>query len=127
MSCFNKTHKAQTGWKEVYLNEYDSKKHKINSGRKGRKDTRFNEAVDKQYPDNVTSTAKYSLLSFVPMSLFYHFSKYTNLYFLIMTILMLTKYSPFTTSSVLMPILFITAVSMLREGLEDYSRHKSDK
>jgi hypothetical protein len=75
----------------------------------------------------VTSTAKYSLLSFVPMSLFYHFSKYTNLYFLIMTILLVTEYSPFSLSSVIMPIVFITAVSMIREGIEDYSRHKSDK
>jgi hypothetical protein len=38
--------KAQTGWKEIYLNEFDSNKHKTDSGRKERHDTRFNEEQD---------------------------------------------------------------------------------
>ena len=127
MSCFKKKRVKKTGLENIYLNEYDESKHTLDSGRKTREDTRQKESVKKEYPDNVTSTAKYTKLSFIPLSLFYHFSKYTNLYFLVMTILLVTELSPFSLSSVISPIVFITLVSMLREGIEDYARHKSDK
>jgi len=61
------------------------------------------------------------------MSLYYYFSKWTNFYFLIMTLLLITKWSPFNVSSVIAPMVFITLVTLIREGVEDLSRHRSDR
>ena len=127
MGFCTKKRKIVSGFRDITLNEFDPAKHKPDLGRSQRADTRKLERIRRQYPSNVTKSAKYTFLNFIPLSLFYNFSKYTNLYFLLMTLLMLTKYSPFSLSSVVSPILFITLVSMIREGLEDYSRYKSDK
>lgn len=75
----------------------------------------------------MTSTASYTLISFLPLSLYYYFSKWTNFYFLIMTLLLITKWSPFNVSSVIAPMVFITLVTLIREGVEDLSRHRSDR
>ena len=126
MGFCTKKRKILSGFRDIHLNEFDPSKHKVDPERSQRADTREKESVEPLFPPNITKSAKYTLYNFVPLSIFYNFSKYTNLYFLLMTLLMLTKYSPFSLSSVVSPILFITVVSMIREGLEDYSRYKSD-
>lgn len=51
-----------------------------------------------------------------------------NVYFLIITFLsFFPSISPFTPLSAVAPFVFVIAVSMIREGFEDYSRYKSDK
>jgi magnesium-transporting ATPase (P-type) len=79
------------------------------------------------YPENRTKTSKYNLVSFFPLAIFYHFSKYTNIYFLIvMAIQLIPGLSPFTIDSIISPVIFVTIVSLIREGIDDYGRHKSD-
>ena len=129
MVCNSKPKKkAKREFRKIYLNEFDPDNNVITPARRLRLSTYRNKEVNSKYPKNVTKTSKYTLIDFLPVALFQHFAKYTNFYFLIMTVLwLIPAISPFSVSSVLMPISTITLVSLLREGAEDWLRHKSDR
>lgn len=129
MLCFKKKdHFKGQKFREITLNEYNPTSPKILNSRKERFGTRDNHSEFKKFPKNVTKTAKYTYFSILPMFLINHFSKYTNFYFLVMTVLwLIPAISPFSISSVVTPISFITAVSFIRELVEDIARHKNDK
>jgi len=75
----------------------------------------------------MNKTAKYSWSSFLPVALFYHFSKFTNIYFLlVMGVQLIPGFSPFSKSSSIFPVVFITFVSLIRELIDDVGRHRSD-
>ena len=61
------------------------------------------------------------------ISLMYQFKREANVYFLLQAILnsipQVSAMNPITAWS---PLAFVLGVSMLREGLEDYQRYKSD-
>jgi magnesium-transporting ATPase (P-type) len=80
------------------------------------------------FPTNFIVTSKYNLITFLPIALLYQFKRYANVYFLIIAIIqsipILSPLSPFSSWS---PLVFVLAVSLIREALEDISRHKSDK
>jgi phospholipid-transporting ATPase len=79
------------------------------------------------YVSNYISTTKYSALNFLPLSLLGQFKRYANIYFLIMAILQcIPAISPLNPISSIAPLVFVISLSMLREGFEDYARHKSD-
>lgn len=65
--------------------------------------------------------------SFLPLSLMYQFKREANLYFLLQAVLnsirQVSAMNPITAWS---PLAFVLGVSMMREGLEDYQRYKSD-
>jgi len=83
---------------------------------------------------NAISTTKYSLLSWLPKSLWEQFRRIANVYFLVISILMLigtyatyiflSPLNPFSTIGTLGFVLLITS---FKEGHEDYQRFKSDK
>ena len=76
---------------------------------------------------NSISTSKYSLITWVPKSLFYQFRRIANIYFLMISILSAQYFSPknpFTMAGTFGAVLFFT---MLKEAYEDLSRHKQDK
>lgn len=78
--------------------------------------------------DNYISTTKYSLFSFLPLGLLYQFLRFSNIYFLIVTILQcIPAVSPLNPYTAVMPMLFVLTISMVREGYEDYQRYKSDQ
>lgn len=85
-----------------------------------------------KYCDNAVSTSKYTLLSFIPKSLFEQFRRLANVYFLvIIVLLMLGKYTPLfqaplTPYTTLFPLLVVLAVTMGKEGVEDVKRHWAD-
>ena len=90
------------------------------------------EAGARLYCDNVVSTARYSLWSFLPRSLFEQFRRVANLYFLLISVLMLLgKYSklfdsPLTPWSTLIVLVLVLLVSIGKEGVEDRKRHAAD-
>lgn len=129
MPCWRKKKKFDPNtFRGIYLNEYSEEDINISEGRKSSEKTRESERMDSIYPENVTKTSRYNVLNFLFIALFVHFSKLTNLYFLGMTILLvIPSISPFSIGSTLTPIIFITVVSLLRELIEDISRHSSDK
>lgn len=83
---------------------------------------------DPMVPNNSISTSKYNVLSFWPMNLFEQFSKMANIYFLLIAVLQIIPDISNTNSQPLqlVPLMFIIAVSMVKDAFEDYKRHKSD-
>ena len=83
---------------------------------------------------NAISTTKYSLLTWLPKSLFDQFRRVANIYFVVISILMfigtyatwifLTPLSPYSTVATLVFVLLVTSC---KEGAEDFQRYKSDK
>ena len=80
------------------------------------------------YPNNYINTSKYTWYNFLPLTILFQFSRYANIYFLILTIIqcipLISPYNPITSIT---PFLFVISVSIIREGIEDYSRHNQDK
>lgn len=84
--------------------------------------------------DNRVVTSKYNVLSFVPRSLFEQFRRVANIYFLVISVLMVlgTYYpslfvSPLEPFSTLFPLVLVLIVTMFKDGAEDLKRHRSDK
>eukprot|EP01041_Mallomonas_annulata_P008259 gene8259-16990_t len=91
------------------------------------------EARHNSYCKNSVTTAKYSLMSFMPRSLFEQFRRVANAYFLLISVLMLigsyTSFfdSPLTPWSTLIPLVVVLLISIGKEGVEDLKRHYADR
>ena len=83
--------------------------------------------------DNGVITSKYTWLTFVPKSLFEQFRRLANVYFLVISgLMMIGKYTPLFSSSLnpystLIPLILVLGVTMIKDGAEDMKRHRSDK
>ena len=78
--------------------------------------------------ENQVKTSKYRLLTFIPVNLYEQFRRLVNLYFLVSLILtFLLPYTPIDPTSWILSFLFIVVVTMLKQGYEDYLRHRLDK
>lgn len=76
---------------------------------------------------NYISTTKYNIFTYLPLSLILQFKRYANFYFLACAILQcIPIISPLSPFSAVAPLVFVLALSMAREGFEDYKRYKSD-
>jgi hypothetical protein len=77
---------------------------------------------------NEVSTAKYTLLTFLPVNLFEQFLRAANLYFLLTAILQLIPgLSPTSWFTTVAPLVFVLAVNAIKEGYDDVHRHRYDK
>ncbi|KAG5391897.1 hypothetical protein IGI04_021860 [Brassica rapa subsp. trilocularis] len=83
-------------------------------------------AERRSYAGNYVRSTKYSPASFVPKSLFEQFRRVANFYFLVTGILSLTPLSPYGAVSALLPLGFVIAASMVKEGIEDWGRKRQD-
>ena len=82
---------------------------------------------DEREPNGV-STRRYNWLSFFPLSLLFQFRKASNCYFLFMVVLVLIPgIAPVSSYSTILPLLFVLAVSELRELAEELGAAKRDK
>ena len=84
--------------------------------------------------NNLVTTSKYTLWSFVPRSIFEQFRRVANVYFLGISILMIIgTYAPTVFASPLLPfstigpLILVLVITMAKEGAEDLKRHRSDK
>jgi phospholipid-translocating P-type ATPase (flippase) len=87
---------------------------------------------NKIYCDNSISTTRYTALNFFPKSIFEQFRRLANVFFLLMSALMLlglytdlfqSSLNPYTTVG---PLCLIVILTCLKEGLEDLKRRRSD-
>lgn len=86
------------------------------------------ERMNTPYVNNVITSSRYTLISFLPRQLIAQFSKLANCYFLLVSILQLIpSWSTTGTSTTIIPLCIFISISMLREGYEDIRRHKLDK
>lgn len=77
------------------------------------------------YGDNYVRTTKYSLVSFLPKSLFEQFRRVANFFFLLCAILAFFPFSPWDSPfSSVFPLAFVVALTMGKEILEDWRRKK---
>eukprot|EP00442_Polarella_glacialis_P051630 CAMPEP_0115145912 /NCGR_PEP_ID=MMETSP0227-20121206/62399_1 /TAXON_ID=89957 /ORGANISM="Polarella glacialis, Strain CCMP 1383" /LENGTH=1121 /DNA_ID=CAMNT_0002555523 /DNA_START=1 /DNA_END=3366 /DNA_ORIENTATION=- len=79
--------------------------------------------------DNKVITSHYTLLNFIPKNLLEQFSKPANCYFLFLSILQLLPKVTTTggVPTILLPVTFIVLLNALKDALEDWRRHKSDR
>ncbi|CAN8293821.1 unnamed protein product [Cochlearia groenlandica] len=83
-------------------------------------------AQRRSYDGNYVRSTKYTPASFVPKSLFEQFRRVANFYFLVTGALSLTPLSPYGAVSALLPLGFVIAASMVKEGIEDWGRKRQD-
>lgn len=80
-----------------------------------------------EFPSNYISTTKYTAFNFLFKCLFLQFTRYANIYFLVVAILQsIPVLSPLNPISSIAPLLFVISLSMIREAFEDLARYKSD-
>ncbi|XP_015275141.1 PREDICTED: probable phospholipid-transporting ATPase VA [Gekko japonicus] len=77
--------------------------------------------------DNRLKTTKYTALSFLPKNLFEQFHRLANVYFVFIALLnFMPRVNAFQPELALAPVLFILAVTAVKDLWEDYSRYRSD-
>eukprot|EP00667_Euglena_gracilis_P026202 EG_transcript_31345 len=84
------------------------------------------EPVREEFTDNVIRTAKYTLLTFVPLNLWEQFHRLSNLYFLLIAVLEFTPVSSIDPVDWI-PLLFVLGANMAKESNEDRRRAKQDR
>ena len=76
---------------------------------------------------NSISTGKYNLATFFPKGLYEQFRRVANLYFLSVAIISLfDAISPIKPYTIWSPLCLVVGLSMAKEAVEDYQRHKQD-
>jgi len=88
----------------------------------------FRDPGDRRFRSNTIKTAKYTILTFLPLNLLFQFTKMANFYFLLLVLLELYPpvHTPGGALSMLFPLLFVVGVSMVKDIFEDRKRHISD-
>ncbi|XP_072269048.1 phospholipid-transporting ATPase VA isoform X2 [Pyxicephalus adspersus] len=83
---------------------------------------------NRQYAANSIKTTKYTALSFLPKNLFEQFHRLANVYFVFIALLnFVPAVNAFKPELALAPVLFILAVTAIKDLWEDYRRYRSDK
>ncbi|XP_017741219.1 PREDICTED: probable phospholipid-transporting ATPase VB isoform X1 [Rhinopithecus bieti] len=86
------------------------------------------EEVSRRYPGNRTCTTKYTLFTFLPRNLFEQFHRWANLYFLFLVILnWMPSMEVFHREITMLPLAIVLFVIMIKDGMEDFKRHRFDK
>jgi len=93
-----------------------------------RKKALIDERTGREHIGNSIRSSRYTLWNFVPRQLFFQFSKLANAYFLLISIMqMIPGLSTTGTYTTIIPLLFFVAISMGKEGYDDFRRYKLDQ
>lgn len=80
------------------------------------------------YHGNTICTAKYSVLTFLPLNLFEQFQRLANAYFFVLLVLQLIPWiSSLTWVTTIVPLIGVLTVTAIKDAYDDIQRHKSDK
>ncbi|XP_061548497.1 phospholipid-transporting ATPase IH isoform X5 [Phycodurus eques] len=82
--------------------------------------------IQQRFPDNRIVSSKYTFWNFIPKNMFEQFRRVANFYFLIIFLVQLiidTPTSPVTSG---LPLFFVITVTAIKQGYEDWLRHKAD-
>lgn len=81
-----------------------------------------------EFSGNEIRTSKYTFWNFLPKNIFIQFHRVAYLYFLAIAALnQLPPLAVFGRTASLFPLLFVLTVTALKDGYEDWRRHRSDK
>lgn len=77
---------------------------------------------------NQTISSKYTKLNFLPLNLYRQVTKQNNIFFILtLILLMIPAVSPFAPYTYLSAVVIVIGISMIKDAIEDYSRHKQDR
>ncbi|KAH7171026.1 hypothetical protein EDB81DRAFT_636115 [Dactylonectria macrodidyma] len=80
------------------------------------------------YISNTIRTSRYTVWDFVPKQLFFQFSRVGNFYFLCVGIpQMIPGLSTTGSYTTILPLLFFVLLTIVKEGYDDYRRHRLDE
>lgn len=106
----------------------DGRRIPLTLGVSRRKDGLIDERRGKPYISNFIRSSRYTIWSFLPKQLFFQFSRLANAYFLTISILqMIPGLSTTGTYTTIGPLIAFVALSMAKEGWDDYRRYTMDK
>lgn len=78
--------------------------------------------------ENKIITSKYNKYTFFFVNMYHQLSKPSNMFFLLTLILIsIPPISPFNPYAYLLAFCLVTGISMIKDGIEDYRRHKQDR
>lgn len=88
----------------------------------------IDERTGRPYISNRIRTSRYTIWNFVPRQLIYQFSRLANMYFLIIAILqMIPGFSTTGRFTTIIPLLIFVALTIAKEGYDDWRRYTLDK
>ncbi|KAH9329629.1 hypothetical protein KI387_001737 [Taxus chinensis] len=81
-----------------------------------------------EFAGNRITTSKYSVITFLPRNLFEQFHRVAYIYFLMLIILnQLPWLAVFGRATSIFPLAFVLLVTAIKDGYEDWRRHRSDR
>ncbi|KAM5195408.1 phospholipid-transporting ATPase IG isoform 2-T4 [Hipposideros larvatus] len=90
-------------------------------------DTERETSITSRFCDNRIVSSKYTLWNFLPKNLFEQFRRIANFYFLIIFLVQVTVDTPTSPVTSGLPLFFVITVTAIKQGYEDWLRHKADK
>ena len=94
------------------------------------REAEYRDREDEYSPQDISNhiqTAKYSLLTFIPKNLAEQFRRVANVYFLVLVLLQaIPILNNFNIGLASIPLVSILIVTAIKDGIEDWRRHKSD-
>jgi phospholipid-translocating ATPase len=105
----------------------DGRRIPLRPGRARRKPF-IDERTGNPYVSNFIRSSRYTVYDFLPKQLIFQFSRLANFYFLTISIMqMIPGLSTTGTYTTIIPLIIFVAISMAKEGYDDYRRYKLDK
>lgn len=90
--------------------------------------TSDNKTDAQHHKNNKIKTTKYTIFSFLPRNLFEQFHRFANVYFLFIIILnWIPAVNAFGKEIAMIPLIFVLAVTAIKDLIEDRQRYNSDK
>ncbi|KAL0425390.1 UNVERIFIED_CONTAM: Phospholipid-transporting ATPase 1 [Sesamum radiatum] len=80
-----------------------------------------------EFAGNSIRTGKYSILTFLPRNLFEQFHRVAYIFLVIAILNQLPQLAVFGRGASIMPLAFVLLVTAIKDGYEDYRRHRSDR
>lgn len=79
------------------------------------------------FGNNAIRTSRYKWYTFVFHNLYEQSQRIANFYFICIVIIQLFIETPVSPASSILPLLFVIFLTMIKQGYEDYLRHKADE
>ena len=93
-----------------------------------RKISLFDNEHNSKFCGNKIKTTKYNFITFLPLSLLFQFKNYSNIYFLLVAIILaIKKISPQDPTVAIIPFIFVIFVGILVEAFEEFKKWNNDK
>ncbi|KAI1898078.1 hypothetical protein AGOR_G00068640 [Albula goreensis] len=83
--------------------------------------------IPPKFCDNRIVSSKYTVWNFLPKNLFEQFRRIANFYFLIIFLVQVIVDTPTSPVTSGLPLFFVITVTAIKQGYEDWLRHKADQ